>query len=323
MIKPIAIIAGEPNSISSEVIFKSWKLKKKYTHKPYFIIGNFNLLNRQNKKLKFNILIKKLDKNSLINNINKKYLYVLDIPYKQKKAFDKISVKSNNYIFNCFDKAIDLIKQKRVCGIINCPISKETLFNKKHQGVTEYLSKKINSSGKEVMLIYNKNLAVCPLTTHIPLNNVTKSINISNIIKKILIINKFYKKILKKKPKIGVLGLNPHNFSFSKTDKKRNTVKSAINKLSKLKINIKGPISADSSFMMLKKNQFDVMVGMYHDQVLTPFKALYKFDAINITLGLPFVRISPDHGTAVNIVGKKLANPKSLIESIKFFNKIL
>ena len=83
-----------------------------------------------------------------------------------------------------------------------------------------------------------------------------------------------------------------------------------------------GPISADSSFMIFKKNKFDVIIGMYHDQVLTPFKALYNFDAINITLGLPYIRISPDHGVAENIVGKKNANPKSLIESIKFFNYI-
>ena len=80
---------------------------------------------------------------------------------------------------------------------------------------------------------------------------------------------------------------------------------------------------ADSSFMISKKHKFDVIVGMYHDQVLTPFKALYNYNAINITLGLPYIRISPDHGVAENIVGKKIADPSSLVESIKFFNKII
>ena len=90
----------------------------------------------------------------------------------------------------------------------------------------------------------------------------------------------------------------------------------------KLKIKAFGPVSPDTSFLFFKKYKYDVIIGMYHDQVLTPFKALYKYDAINITLGLPYFRLSPDHGVAKDIVGKKIANPKSLIESIKFFNYI-
>ena len=89
-----------------------------------------------------------------------------------------------------------------------------------------------------------------------------------------------------------------------------------------MKIKAIGPVPADTSFVIYKKNKINVIIGMYHDQVLTPFKALFNYDAINITLGLPFIRISPDHGTAHNILGKKIANPKSLIESIKFFNHI-
>ena len=83
-----------------------------------------------------------------------------------------------------------------------------------------------------------------------------------------------------------------------------------------------GPVSPDTSFMIFKEKKFDVLIGMYHDQVLTPFKALFKFNAINITLGLSFLRTSPDHGVAKNIVSKKKANSESLIESIKFFNHI-
>ena len=83
-----------------------------------------------------------------------------------------------------------------------------------------------------------------------------------------------------------------------------------------------GPLSGDSAFINIGKNKFDVLVGMYHDQVLSPFKALYKFDAINITLGLPYIRISPDHGTGRNIIKKNLANPKSLLEAINFFKNI-
>jgi len=144
----------------------------------------------------------------------------------------------------------------------------------------------------------------------------------SKIIKKVKIINSFYKKIFNKKPNFAILGLNPHNFSPSKKAGEKKIIYSAIKSLIKFKIKVSGPIPTDSSFMIFKRHKFDVIIGMYHDQVLTPFKALYNFKAINITLGLPYIRISPDHGVAENITGKGIANPRSLIESIKFFNYI-
>ena len=105
MKKPIAIIAGEPNSISSEIIFKTWKLKRKYKHKPFFIIGSIQLLNSQMKKLKYNIKIKKIDKNFSVKDLIKNELPVYDVKYNQKKPFENLSSKSNKYIFKCFDIA--------------------------------------------------------------------------------------------------------------------------------------------------------------------------------------------------------------------------
>ena len=322
MNKPIAIIAGEPNSISSEIIFKNWQIRKRYVHKPLFIIGSVWLLNLQKKKLNYKIKIKKIDNNFTINDLKSNELPVFNIEYKQKKPFEKISSKSNNYILKCFNQAIKLIESKKIVGFINCPISKEFLFKKKHQGITEFLSKKTGVENNEVMLIYNKKLSVSPLTTHIPLGQVSKKINKLNIIKKVKIINNFYKKIFYKNPNIAVLGLNPHNFSPTKKSEEREIISPAIKTIKKSRIKVIGPISPDTSFMLFKRYKLDVILGMYHDQVLTPFKALFKYEAINITLGLPYIRISPDHGVAENIVNKRIANPKSLIESIKFFNYI-
>ena len=124
------------------------------------------------------------------------------------------------------------------------------------------------------------------------------------------------------KPKIGLLGLNPHNFEFRKGSEELNTIIPAIKTLKKNKIRIYGPISGDTAFNNQSKTKYDVIIGMYHDQVLSPFKALYNFDAINVTLGLPYIRVSPDHGTGENIIKKNLASPKSLVECIKFFSKI-
>ena len=322
MNKPIAIVAGEPNSISSEIIFKSWKLKKKYNHNSFFIIGNISLLNLQKKKLNYKIKIKKIDLNFNKNDLKGTDLPVINIEYKQKKAFEKISNKSAKYIIKSFDVAIKLTKDKKIAGFINCPISKENLFKNKYQGITEFLSKKTGTYGNEVMLIYNKNLSVSPITTHIPLNKVSSKISKSLIIKKVKIINDFFKKNFKRKPNIAVLGLNPHNYSPSQNSEERKFINSAVKLLKKNKIKVLGPIPADTSFVIAKKYKFDVIVGMYHDQVLAPFKAIYNYDAINVTLGLPFIRVSPDHGVAQNITGKGIANPYSLIESIKFFNKL-
>ena len=322
MNKCIAIIAGEPNSISSEIIFKSWKLKNQFIHKPLFVIGSIRLLNLQRKKLKYQIKIKKINDRFRINDLKGGELPVYDIEYNQKKPFEKISNKSNKYIFKCFDAATKFVKDKKILGFINCPISKEYLFKNKYQGITEFLSRKTSRTGNEVMLIYNKELSVSPVTTHIPLSQVNKNISQYKIVKKVKIVNNFYKKIFNKKPNFAILGLNPHNFSLSKKSEEKEIINKAIKTLIKLKIKVTGPVASDSSFMIFKKYKFDVIIGMYHDQVLTPFKALYNFKAINITLGLPYIRISPDHGVAENITGKKIANPRSLIESIKFFNYI-
>ena len=322
MNKSIAIIAGEPNSISSEIIFKSWKLRNQFIHKPFFVIGSLKLLNLQKKKLKYKIKLKKINDKFKINDLKGSTLPVFDIEYIQKRPFEKISYKSNKYIFKCFDVAIKFVKDKKILGFINCPVSKEHLFKKKYQGITEFLSRKSNKKNNEVMLIYNKDLSVCPITTHIPLSQVSKNISQYKIVKKVKIINNFYKKTFNKKPNFAILGLNPHNYSSSKKSEEKEIINKAVKTLIRLKIKVKGPISSDSSFMIFKKYKFNVIIGMYHDQVLTPFKALYNFKAINITLGLPYIRISPDHGVAEDISGKGIANPKSLIESIKFFNYI-
>jgi len=322
MNKIIAIIAGEPNSISSEIIFKSWKLKNKYMHCPFFIVGNVKLLNLQKKELNYKFKIKKIDKNFKINDLKTNELPVYDVNYIQKNIFEKISDKSTKYILKCFDIAIELAKNKKIIGFINCPISKESLFKNKNQGITEFLSLKSGIKGNEVMLIYNKKLSVSPVTTHISLSQVSSKLKSSKIIENVKTINDFYLKRFNKKPKFAILGLNPHNFSLSKQSEEKKIINKAIKSLLKLKLKVSGPIPADAVFVIYKKYKFDAIIGMYHDQVLAPFKAIYNYNAINITLGLPYIRVSPDHGVAENIVGKNIANPMSLIESIKFFNNI-
>jgi len=316
----ICIIAGEPNSINSEIIGKVLKIKKKLNRQNFFIIGNYKLIKKQFEQLKFNIKLKKIIK--IENNNFTKNNFVLDVPLVFKNPF-KIPIKNKRlYIMNSFKIAINLAKKKKVAGFINCPINKFETFGLRTMGITEFLAKKEKVFGKEAMLIYNKSLSVSPITTHIKIKNVSKKITKKIIIDKSLTINNFYKKRFNIKPKIGLLGLNPHNFEFRKGSEELKIIIPAIKTLKKNKILIYGPISGDTAFINQSKTKFDVIIGMYHDQVLSPFKALYNFNAINVTLGLPYVRVSPDHGTGEDIIKKNLASPKSLVQCIKFFSKI-
>ena len=166
-----------------------------------------------------------------------------------------------------------------------------------------------------------KSLAICPITTHLPIKLVAKRINKKIISEKIFLINEFYEKKFSFKPKIAVLGLNPHCESILKFNEDEKIIRPVIEKMSSNGYKVSGPHSADTIFLKNNRKNFDVIIGMYHDQVLTPIKTLYEYDAINITLGLPFIRISPDHGPNERMMGKNLSNPLSLIQAIRFLDK--
>ena len=277
------------------------------------------MLKKQLIKLKYTFPIKKITelKDAKANSIN-----LINVEYKYNKIFSKISKSSNNYIKNCFNLSLKLIKNNRnKCILINGPISKNSFLNKRFLGITEYLSKKTNSKN-EVMLIYNNKLSVSPLTTHIPIKYVTKKISKLKLINNILSINKFYNSVLKKKVKIAVLGLNPHCETVDNFSEEKKIINPAIKYLKTKKIKVDGPFPADTFFLKENIDIYNVVVGMYHDQVLTPIKTLFKFDAINITIGLPFIRISPDHGPNNKMLGKNLSDPSSFFYAMKFIEKL-
>ena len=170
------------------------------------------------------------------------------------------------------------------------------------------------------MIIYNKNLSVCPLTTHLPIKLVSKNIDKLEIINKVKLIDNFWKKKFNKKVKIGVTGLNPHCESIDSFNEDKKIILPTIKKLKKLKYNIEGPLAADTIFLKNNRKKFNLIIGMYHDQVLTPVKTLFEYDAINITIGLPFIRVSPDHGPNEAMLGKNKSNYLSLLKAIKFLD---
>jgi 4-hydroxythreonine-4-phosphate dehydrogenase len=318
--KPIIITAGEPNSIFLEIFFKT--LQKNNFKKPIILIVSLDLFKKQMKKFNFNFKINLLNKKiTVIDKIKKKEINIINIDFKFKKIFNKISDKSNSYIEECFKTALDVLKSNNCSGLITGPISKRHFLKGKTLGITEYLAKKTNKNNNVAMIIFNKKLSVSPLTTHLALKNVNKHISKQKIYTHVKLITEFYKKNFKKTPKIAITGLNPHCESNFKDCEEDAIIIPAIKNLKAKKFKVDGPFPADTVFMHEHFKKFDVVVGMYHDQVLTPMKALFGFNAINITLGLPFIRISPDHGPNFSMLGKNLSNPKSLTEALKFLDK--
>jgi 4-hydroxythreonine-4-phosphate dehydrogenase len=315
--KPIIIVAGEPNSIFFELFFKIIKKKIK---SPIILIASKKLILKQakflKKKISFNITsVSKVLKE--VNNLKK--INLIDINFEQKKAFNKITSKTNYYISACFKVAIKLLENNVSNKLLNGPISKKTFLKNKYNGITEFLADKTNTK-KFAMIIYNKKLSVCPLTTHVPIKYVSKKINQLEIINKVKLIDSFWKKKFSKKVNIGITGLNPHCESIDNFNEDKSIILPTIKKLKKLKYNVEGPLAADTIFLKNNRKKFDLIIGMYHDQVLAPIKTLFEYDSINITIGLPFIRVSPDHGPNESMLGKNKSNYLSLFNSIKFLD---
>jgi 4-hydroxythreonine-4-phosphate dehydrogenase len=313
--KPILIFAGQENSVFFEIFFKSLKKNKYKT--PLILVASVKQLKKEMKKHNFkrniNLYTLKSLQNQKLKNKEINLINIEDTLYKNFRS------KKNDYVNKGFDICFKILKSGYSKKFINGPINKSQFLNRKHLGITEFVSKKFKIKNT-AMLIYNKDLSVCPITTHLPLKLVTKKITKKLIKDKAFLIDDFFRKNFGFRPKIAVTGLNPHCESILKFNEDIQIIKPAIKSLKKSGCRIDGPFSADTIFLKQNRKKFNVIIGMYHDQVLSPLKSLKEYDAINITLGLPFYRISPDHGPNESMLNKNLSNPLSLTKAIKFLD---
>tara|TARA_B100000575_G_scaffold291659_1_gene298117 strand:+ start:6274 stop:7224 length:951 start_codon:yes stop_codon:yes gene_type:complete len=311
----VLIVTTDPKSIFLEILFKYFKSKKNIlSKKKVTLVGNLNIITKEARKYNYK---KKINEVSNISESKINLINIIDIKINKKNK----SKNYNAYISNSFNKSIAIIKNNKNIALINGPINKKNFLKKKYLGVTEFLAKKTNAKNP-VMLIYNKKISVSPITTHLPLKHVAKNINKSVILNNIISINNFFKDKLGLRAKIAVLGLNPHCETNDKFSEEQKIIIPAINQLKKKKIFVHGPFSADTFFIKKNLYKFDVVVGMYHDQVLTPLKTMFNFNAINITIGLPYIRISPDHGPNLEMYGKNKSDPASIFCAMEFLSKI-
>jgi len=250
------------------------------------------------------------------NQIDVLDLKNIDLP---KLKMGEVSAMCGKASIEYIEKAVALAKAKKIDGLVTGPINKEAIHKAgfKFDGHTELLAKRTGTK-KYAMLFVSDKFWVVLVTTHAPLKAVSKQINKKRVLETIRLANEALKRSGKPKARIGVAGLNPHAGEagiFGKEEKKQ--IAPAVAEARKQGINVEGPISPDAIFGLALAGKYDLVVAMYHDQGLIPLKLVSFNKSVNVTVGLPIVRTSVDHGTGFNIVGKGWANPGSMIEAIK------
>ena len=274
-------------------------------------LGDKKLLSSRAKELGYSFEINSL---SDINNINEKvgYLEIIECPDISSGSLNAIN---SEYVIKNLDFGIDACMKNKDIGLVTGPISKENIVEGGYSfsGHTERIMEKTNSDDV-LMLLASERLKVALATTHMPLNKVSESITTNLIINKVKILNQELKsKFNIEKPKISLLGLNPHAGEGGKLGKEEiEIIIPAVKELIASNIDVSMPLSADTAFNKNLLDETDAYFAMYHDQGLPVLKALSFGDSINITLGVPIVRTSVDHGVALDIAGKGIANNSSL-----------
>ncbi len=311
--KLIAVSIGDIKGIGIQILIEEWK---KGNLNNFILITNYQLFNRYILKRKISL---KIFTSSIIKN---------KITYKQN-SFNILDIKANNNDQNTFNSLIEsykLVKKKFFMGLVTLPVNKKKLSNVDTSFIdqTTFFSRR---DGKKISnMIFNyKKIYFVPLTIHIEIKKVSKEFKQTyKIIKKIQSLKQtMIEDFGITKPKFIMSGINPHsgeNGIISEEDDK--LLIPIIKKLQKLKIDVLGPISPDATVNKINLNNFDCFIFTYHDQALIPFKLISKYSGVNYTSNLDIIRVSPDHGTAYDMVDKKNSSPLGIINSFKLLKKI-
>ncbi|MDI6731387.1 MAG: 4-hydroxythreonine-4-phosphate dehydrogenase PdxA [Candidatus Margulisbacteria bacterium] len=322
MHKPIiAITMGDPAGIGSEVCVKALANPEIRQIARCLIVGD-------RKSVREALKIAKLP-NTEINSIHKiseaKFqpgiidVFDLDNVEINRLKMGQISSAAGKAAVEYVETAIKLAMDRKVDAMVTGPINKEAihLAGYKFQGHTELLAARTGAKNY-AMLFVSDTFWVMLATTHVALRDVSKNLDRKKILNLIKLGHATLQKVKGRKPKIGVTGLNPHAGEAGLFgDEEIKIIQPAVDEAKKIGINVKGPISPDAIFYLANSGMFDMVIAMYHDQGLIPLKLLSFNKSVNVTVGLPIVRTSVDHGTGFDIAGKGWANPQSMIEAVK------
>ena len=325
--KKIIYSPGEPSGIGPDLIIQlSCSTFWNQINIPIACIADPELLIDRANTLGKKIKIKEISNPGELRKNKRNEIQVIKIAKCPNTKYGKLHRSNAKYVLENLNYGIDTALTNKKVGLVTGPISKENIISidKKFSGHTEHIQK-LTKSKDVLMLLGSEKLKVALATTHIPLKAVPKKITKSLIINKAIILDDELKnKFRIKNPQITLLGLNPHAGEGGKIgSEEKEILLPAVKELRKKKINISYPKSADTAFTKKGLKETDAFLGMYHDQVLPVLKALSFGSAVNVTLGIPIVRTSVDHGVALDMAGSGKSDTASLKEAIKIAKKII
>lgn len=318
---------GEPAGIGPDLILKLsstnfWEsLKSKIV-----VMGDIDLFRDRSKALDLNIHINEIKDFKKIKPNKRKSLQVFHASKCLDTTPSKLNPKNSKYVLEILDQSIKKCVQNKSFGLVTGPINKANIIDGGHSfsGHTERLMKKTKSKDVLMMLASSK-MRVCLVTTHIPINQVAKNINKKLLMRKIIILNDELKDKFKiKNPKIFTLGLNPHAGENGHIgDEETRIINPCIKEAQSMGINISAPMAADTAFSKKNLKTYDAFLAMYHDQALPVIKSMSFGKIVNVSLGLPIVRTSVDHGTALELSGTGNIKLDSLKEAFTVASKMI
>ncbi len=323
MAKPLALTLGEPAGIGPDIAIAAWQRRKEAKLPAFYLLGDSGFIRRRAQALGIDLPladVRRQDVSAAFADV----LPIVATGHTVTAEPSRPDDSSAGAALGSIRQAVADVSAGQADAVVTNPIAKSVLYRAgfRHPGHTEFLAELAADDGlvpQPVMMLWSPALAVVPVTIHLPLRDAITQLSTNLIATTMRIaVDGLRRRFGIEHPRLAVSGLNPHAGEDGSLGKEEQTIITpAIDLLRKSGIDIRGPLPADTMFHAAARKSYDCAICMYHDQALIPVKTLAFDEAVNVTLGLPFVRTSPDHGTAFDIAGTGRANPASLIAALR------
>ncbi|MDE2385399.1 MAG: 4-hydroxythreonine-4-phosphate dehydrogenase PdxA [Alphaproteobacteria bacterium] len=321
---PLALTCGEPSGIAPEITARAWAELARQPDQAFFLIGDINDFMARTAAVGLGIPVRAISTPHEALQVFAHALPVLHRPLPVPSRAAWIDTRNSNYVIAVVTEAVELCLAGAASGIVTNPIHKDALYSVgfKFQGHTDFLAALAQARGfaaQDVMMLVAADLRAVPITVHIPLKDVPSQLTGEMIMAQAKVVHHgLINHFGIAAPRLAFTGLNPHaGENGAMGDEEERIIIPALQALRAKGLQVAGPLPADTAFHAEARATYDAILCMYHDQALIPVKTLDFHGGVNVTLGLPFIRTSPDHGTALNIAGKGLARPDSMIAALR------
>ncbi len=327
--KPIALTIGEPGGIGPDITQKAWLALRRDSGLAFFVLGDAAFLSERFARLGNGIPIRRIAKPGEALSVFAEALPIVDMPFSARPKIGRFIAATAATVIRSIDRAVELALGDEIAAMVTNPIQKEALYAAgfAHQGHTDYLAhlaERHGQAAEPVMMLCAGDLRAIPVTVHIALAEVPRQLTSDLIVRQARVVARDLKRRFGiAEPRLAMTGLNPHAGENGAMGREEQTIIApALAALRGEGLAVQGPLPADTAFHEEARARYDAILCMYHDQALIPVKTLDFHGGVNCTLGLPFIRTSPDHGTALGLAGTGEANPRSLIAAIRLAGDI-